>query len=178
MCKAPPIFCDAHHLISWIDHGPTALTNLVLLCRRHHIDTHHGHWTITLQNGTATVARPTWAEPGPTRTRYRTPSYPDRGHGVSDNAARNSAHTPAHTTAVNGAATGNNPVAQFDPWADTDPPDPASGKHTHPPDDPTPGDGRGSSVTGTGAAPTTSPFAGDRVAGVLFVPAGGRFRGR
>ncbi|MFC5264635.1 DUF222 domain-containing protein, partial [Kribbella qitaiheensis] len=28
VCKAPPIFCDAHHLISWIDHGPTALTNL------------------------------------------------------------------------------------------------------------------------------------------------------
>ena len=27
-------------------------------------------------------------------------------------------------------------------------------------------------MTGTGAAPTTSPFAGDRVAGVLFVPAG------
>ena len=28
------------HPISWIDDGPTALTNLVLLCRRHHIDLH------------------------------------------------------------------------------------------------------------------------------------------
>ncbi|TCN38216.1 hypothetical protein EV642_1091, partial [Kribbella sp. VKM Ac-2500] len=115
-------------------------TNLVLLCRRHHIDTHHGHWTITLHHGTVTVARPAWAEPGPTRHRYRTPttSHPDRG--ASDNPARNRAHTPARTTAGNGAAaTENNPAAQFDPWADTDPPDPGPGSQTRPPGDPTPG---------------------------------------
>ncbi|TCM47147.1 HNH endonuclease signature motif containing protein [Kribbella sp. VKM Ac-2568] len=133
VCKAPPIFCDAHHLISWIDNGPTALTNLVLLCRRHHIDTHYGHWTITLHGGTATVARPAWAEPGPTRTRYRTPASSYGGAPGSPGPARNRAHDPACTT------TGNTAVAQFDPWGDTDPPEPGSGNHTPPPDDPSPG---------------------------------------
>ncbi|TCN40968.1 uncharacterized protein DUF222 [Kribbella orskensis] len=150
VCKAPPIFCDAHHLISWIDHGPTALTNLVLLCRRHHIDTHHGHWNITLQNGRVTVARPTWAEPTPTRHRYRRPLHspasaasgtrtPGGSHGggngglgVVASHARDRANDSAHTTTATTAA-------RFDPWGATDPPDPASGKHPHPPDDPTPG---------------------------------------
>ncbi|TCM50035.1 HNH endonuclease signature motif containing protein [Kribbella sp. VKM Ac-2568] len=136
VCKAPPIFCDAHHLISWIDNGPTALTNLVLLCRRHHIDTHHGHWTITLHHGgTVTVARPAWAEPNPTttRTRYRTPTSSYSGAAASPGPVRNRTHDPACT------GTGNTAVAQFDPWADPDPPDPSSSNHTPPPDDPPPG---------------------------------------
>ncbi|MFG1815715.1 DUF222 domain-containing protein [Kribbella sp. NPDC049174] len=63
VCGAPPIQCDAHHVQSWIDGGPTAISNLVLLCRRHHIDLHHGHWTITITNGAVHVSRPTWADP-------------------------------------------------------------------------------------------------------------------
>ncbi|TCM40199.1 HNH endonuclease signature motif containing protein [Kribbella sp. VKM Ac-2568] len=133
VCQAPPIFCDAHHLISWIDNGPTALTNLVLLCRRHHIDTHHGHWTITLHHGTVTVARPAWAEPNPTRTRYRTPTSSHRERGLADSPDRSRTHDPACTR------TGNTAVAQFDPWGDADPPDQGSGNHTPPPGDPTPG---------------------------------------
>ncbi|MFC5263336.1 DUF222 domain-containing protein [Kribbella qitaiheensis] len=135
VCKAPPIFCDAHHLISWIDHGPTALTNLVLLCRRHHIDTHHGHWHITLHHGTVTVARPAWADPSTTRTRYRTPTTSHGGTAASG-PARNRTQNPAHTTT---ATPENNHAAQFDPWCDTDPPDPGSSSQTRPPGDPTPG---------------------------------------
>jgi Domain of unknown function (DUF222)/HNH endonuclease len=37
VCGAPPIQCDAHHVQSWIDGGPTAVNNLVLLCRRHRV---------------------------------------------------------------------------------------------------------------------------------------------
>jgi hypothetical protein len=33
-------FCDAHHIAHWIDGGTTKLTNLVLLCRRHHRAVH------------------------------------------------------------------------------------------------------------------------------------------
>jgi hypothetical protein len=78
VCGAPPIQCDAHHLIHWIDGGPTALSNLVLLCRAHHIQIHHGHWTITITAGRVNVTRPTWAEPPPTRlNRKRPPSTPD-----------------------------------------------------------------------------------------------------
>jgi hypothetical protein len=35
-CDRPHTWCDAHHVIHWADGGPTALANLVLLCRRHH----------------------------------------------------------------------------------------------------------------------------------------------
>ncbi|MFC5268370.1 hypothetical protein ACFPJ1_40225, partial [Kribbella qitaiheensis] len=72
-------------------------------------------------------------------TRYRTPTTSHGGTAASGHA-RNRANIPAHTTTtVNGAATADNPAAQFDPWADTDPPEPGTGKHTDPPGDPTPG---------------------------------------
>jgi hypothetical protein len=69
ICGAPPIMCDAHHLISWIDGGETKISNLALLCRRHHVDLHDGHWTVTIIDDQIHVARPAWAEPP-----HRTPS--------------------------------------------------------------------------------------------------------
>ena len=41
-CTRPPGMCDAHHLVRRSDGGPTALDNLVLLCRRHHVLWHLG----------------------------------------------------------------------------------------------------------------------------------------
>jgi hypothetical protein len=41
-CDRPPAFCDAHHVLSWLDGGITALINLILLCRRHHTMVHQG----------------------------------------------------------------------------------------------------------------------------------------
>ena len=35
-CDRPVRWCDAHHIIHWLDGGITALINLILLCRRHH----------------------------------------------------------------------------------------------------------------------------------------------
>jgi len=35
-CDRPTRWCDAHHVIHWLDGGDTALDNLRLLCRRHH----------------------------------------------------------------------------------------------------------------------------------------------
>jgi Domain of unknown function (DUF222)/HNH endonuclease len=35
-CDRPHSWCDAHHVVHWADGGPTALPNLLLLCRRHH----------------------------------------------------------------------------------------------------------------------------------------------
>ncbi len=35
-CDHPPQWCDRHHIIDWIDGGPTDLDNLTLLCRYHH----------------------------------------------------------------------------------------------------------------------------------------------
>ena len=41
-CDRPPPWCDAHHVVHWADGGDTALSNLVLLCRRHHRLVHQG----------------------------------------------------------------------------------------------------------------------------------------
>ncbi|GAA1112969.1 hypothetical protein GCM10009630_07640 [Kribbella jejuensis] len=65
VCGAPPVMCDAHHVIHWIDGGVTAVWNLALLCRRHHTDVHNGHWHITITNDQVHVARPSWADPPP-----------------------------------------------------------------------------------------------------------------
>jgi hypothetical protein len=81
VCGAPPIMCDAHHLTSWIDGGETKLTNLALLCRRHHIDLHAGDWTITIQNGRVQVSRPLWADtPRPTVRPIHPPTTPQQPH--------------------------------------------------------------------------------------------------
>ena len=65
VCGAPPIMCDAHHLVSWIDGGETKVSNLVLLCRRDHTDLHNGRWTVTITDGAVHVDRPAWADPPP-----------------------------------------------------------------------------------------------------------------
>ncbi len=65
VCGAPPIYCDAHHVQSWIDGGETALYNLVLLCRAHHVALHAGHWVVTITGGVVHVSRPSWADPTP-----------------------------------------------------------------------------------------------------------------
>jgi hypothetical protein len=39
-CDRPQSWCDAHHVVHWADGGETSVSNLVLLCRRHHRLTH------------------------------------------------------------------------------------------------------------------------------------------
>jgi hypothetical protein len=59
-CYQPPQACDAHHLIHWSQGGPTALGNLRLLCRFHHlIVVHRWGWTLTCHpDGTTTATSP------------------------------------------------------------------------------------------------------------------------
>jgi hypothetical protein len=45
-CERPPSSCDAHHLIYWTHGGPTDMSNLALLCHRHHWMAHEGGWHI------------------------------------------------------------------------------------------------------------------------------------
>ena len=46
-CRGPGCterrFVDGHHIVHWIRGGETKLSNLVLLCRRHHRMVHEGH---------------------------------------------------------------------------------------------------------------------------------------
>jgi hypothetical protein len=47
-CTRPPIACDAHHVESWIDGGPTSLGNMVLLCKAHHTIIHSTPWQVRI----------------------------------------------------------------------------------------------------------------------------------
>jgi Domain of unknown function (DUF222)/HNH endonuclease len=65
-CDRPLAWCDAHHLRSWIDGGPTDLPNLALLCRAHHRAVHEGGWHLARgPDGRFT------ATPGQRRHRHR-----------------------------------------------------------------------------------------------------------
>ena len=58
-CERPAQFCDADHVLRWPD-GPTAVTNLQLLCRHHHRAKHEGGWSVTMtSDGTCTWTSPT-----------------------------------------------------------------------------------------------------------------------
>ncbi|TCC31260.1 HNH endonuclease [Kribbella sindirgiensis] len=138
VCGAPPVMCDAHHLISWIDGGETKVENLVLLCRRDHTDLHHGHWTITITNGQVHVTRPTWADPPPRP--HKPPTDPPRAHKPPgqrpmpmvplDEAPR--VHEPGKRLTPSGLPDGGitstgNPGRRIstpadDPWGETDAP--------------------------------------------------------
>jgi hypothetical protein len=39
-CSMPPHWTDAHHLVHWVDGGPSDLGNAALLCQRHHTIVH------------------------------------------------------------------------------------------------------------------------------------------
>src|SRR4029079_7919075 len=95
VCGSPPIMCDATHLISWIDGGDTKVSTLALLCRRHHVDLHNGHWHITILDGVIHVARPSWAEPAPTLTRARR-APPPHPHPPAPAPHAPRRHRPSH----------------------------------------------------------------------------------
>jgi hypothetical protein len=57
-CRMPIQFTDCHHVIGREDDGPTVVSNLVALCRRHHTAVTEGRWTLTMTpEGTVTVGR-------------------------------------------------------------------------------------------------------------------------
>jgi hypothetical protein len=58
-CDRPHSWCDAHHIVHWADGGPTAVGNLLLLCRRHHRMVHTtGGFRLELLDGLPVFRRP------------------------------------------------------------------------------------------------------------------------
>ena len=51
-------YVEAHHVLHWVDGGPTDLDNLVLLCWHHHHAVHEGGCRMRLTSGALTVWRP------------------------------------------------------------------------------------------------------------------------
>jgi hypothetical protein len=68
-CDRPHSWCDAHHVVHRADGGPTALANLVLLCRRHHPMVHaRSGFRLGLEDG-----RPVFRRPGSSVLEDRAP---------------------------------------------------------------------------------------------------------
>jgi hypothetical protein len=63
-CGRLPLACDAHHIVHWAEGGPTSLSNLVMLCRRHHTLLHTTPWQVRLSPDDA---RPEFRPPTGTR---------------------------------------------------------------------------------------------------------------
>ena len=58
-CDRPGEWCEGHHVVHWEDGGPTCLSNIVLLCSRHHHRVHLPGWDIKLlPSGTVEVTSP------------------------------------------------------------------------------------------------------------------------
>ena len=72
-CRRPPIACDAHHIEHWANGGPTALRNMLLLCRAHHTVIHTTPWEVRIN---PTDGRPEF-KPPPGRHRLH-PDFQER----------------------------------------------------------------------------------------------------
>ena len=47
-CSRPPRHCQGHHIVEWFEGGPTELSNLALLCSRHHRLMHKSGWEVRI----------------------------------------------------------------------------------------------------------------------------------
>jgi hypothetical protein len=68
-CHRPLAWCEGHHLISWLDGGPTDLANLALVCRAHHRAIHEGGWRLIRGPDGRFTATPPDRRPPPHRHR-------------------------------------------------------------------------------------------------------------
>jgi hypothetical protein len=77
-CDRPPSWCEAHHIGSWADGGPTDLANGCLLCAYHHRLIHTGDWQLEMgADGQPVVIPPDWIDPTrrPIRNSYWHPDW-------------------------------------------------------------------------------------------------------
>jgi hypothetical protein len=62
-CTRPPAWCEAHHVIAWIDGGPTDLSNLCLVCSFHHREFERRGWQVIMTSGLPEWVPPPWLDP-------------------------------------------------------------------------------------------------------------------
>jgi len=67
-CERPATWSAAHHLVHWTQGGNTDLSNLILLCHRHHWLVHEGGWKLVRAKDDRLLAiPPTYAYSPPAR---------------------------------------------------------------------------------------------------------------
>lgn len=82
-CDAPPAQCEAAHIEGWDQagkpHGPTDLSNGLLLCPFHHHRLDNDGWAVRFENGIPYLIPPPWVDPAQTPRRAgRPPAAPGR----------------------------------------------------------------------------------------------------
>lgn len=60
-CDRPPSWSAAHHVVHWTRGGRTDLSNMILLCHRHHTMAHEGGWQLVhTDDGRLLTIPPPW----------------------------------------------------------------------------------------------------------------------
>jgi hypothetical protein len=62
-CDRPPSWCQAHHVITWLDDGLTDLDNLTLVCGHHHRTFERAGWECQMIDGIPHWRPPSWIDP-------------------------------------------------------------------------------------------------------------------
>jgi hypothetical protein len=63
-CDRPARWTEIHHIVFWVNGGPTSLDNAACLCQEHHILIHAGDWQVRMaKDGRPEVIPPAWIDP-------------------------------------------------------------------------------------------------------------------
>ncbi|HPK88446.1 MAG TPA: DUF222 domain-containing protein [Dermatophilaceae bacterium] len=125
-CTTPAHWCDAHHLTHWADGGTSDLTNLALLCGRHHSVVHRDHLIGHVTHEGAVTGAVTGAViwnriPGSYHRRDDgPPSIEDRPPGDPPSSGQ-PPDDPPDTVTLTQSASGPDPWGDL--WADSRDPD-------------------------------------------------------
>ena len=76
-CDRPAPWTEVHHIIEWLNNGPTDLDNLCLLCRHHHATFDQAGWHVEMVGGRPEWLPPAWLDPQRTPRRNTTHHPPD-----------------------------------------------------------------------------------------------------
>jgi hypothetical protein len=76
-CFTPGAWCDAHHVRWWSHDGPTDVTNMAMVCPRHHTDVHSGIWAIEMVDGLPWARPPRWIDSDQRLIRHAYPQHRD-----------------------------------------------------------------------------------------------------
>lgn len=62
-CTVPPQWCERHHIVAWIDGGPTSVANMTLLCTYHHHNFERLRWQCRVVDGIPWWIPPRYIDP-------------------------------------------------------------------------------------------------------------------
>ena len=62
-CDRPPEWCERHHVVAWVDGGPTDVDNITLVCAYHHHNFAGRGWTCRIVDGLPAWTPPRWVDP-------------------------------------------------------------------------------------------------------------------